>query len=123
MAFTADTFVNGFPIETATRDVGMAADKFESLNFWEYLNLLEVLAGGDSSNGVPQVAKAGAKAASTPATILAKNALVDTLVLAFRAAYEGGSSFTEAEPFDASMHTAAHALLKLAVIVMADFAA
>jgi hypothetical protein len=40
-----------------------------------------------------------------------------------RHTYEGGSAFAAPEPYDAIMHAAAHALIRLAVIIMADFAA
>jgi hypothetical protein len=45
------------------------------------------------------------------------------LMLATRHTYEGGSSFAAPAPYDATMHAAAHALIRLAVIIMADFAA
>ena len=128
MAFDAATFVDGFPAATATRGAGMAAAEFARLQYWEYLNLLEVLAGSDASSGVPQVAKGAVAARMTPPLALARDALSDTLVNAFRAAYEGrdggaGGAFAPAEPFDARMHAAAHALARLAVVVMADFVA
>jgi hypothetical protein len=44
-------------------------------------------------------------------------------MLATRHTYEGGSSFAAPAPYDATMHAAAHALIRLAVIIMADFAA
>ena len=135
MAFDAQGFVHGFPASTASKTVGMPQAEFDELQQWEFLNLLEVMAGGDASNGVPMVAKATVERMTTPNVLLVKQALRDTMVLAFRSAYEGkpGHSvgrdasdlgpFPPAEPFDPTMHAAAHALLRLAVIVMADFAA
>jgi hypothetical protein len=135
MAFDAQGFVHGFPASTASKTVGMPQAEFDELQQWEFLNLLEVMAGGDASNGVPMVAKATVERMTTPNVLLVKQALRDTMVLAFRCAYEGkpGHSvgrdasdlgpFPPAEPFDPTMHAAAHALLRLAVIVMADFAA
>jgi hypothetical protein len=36
----------------------MEKEEFDRLQFWEYLNLMEVLAGSDASNGVPMAARA-----------------------------------------------------------------
>jgi hypothetical protein len=88
----------------------------------ESVNFIEVLAGGDSSNGVPQIARAVVDAQSANVQA-AKTALYDTLILAFAEEYnqqeEGKSSFE----FDPQLHAAAYAMCKLAVIVMADFVA
>ena len=88
----------------------------------ESVNFMEVLAGGDSSNGVPQIARAVVDAQSANVQA-AKTALYDTLILAFAEEYsqqeEGESSFE----FDPQLHAAAYAMCKLAVIVMADFVA
>jgi hypothetical protein len=135
MAFDAQGFVHGFPVSNASKTVGMPQAEFDELQYWEFLNLLEVIAGGDASNGVPMVAKAAVEKMTTPKVRLVKQALRDTMVLAFRSAYEGKARrgadqdasdiepFPPAEPFDSAMHAAAHALLRLAVIIMADFAA
>ena len=45
---------------------------------------------------------------------------MDTMILAFRHAYEGGSAYTSPAEFDPVMHNAAHALVRLAIIVMAN---
>jgi len=47
----------------------------------------------------------------------------DTMILAYRHEYEGGGSFAPPAAFDQDLHAAAHALMRLAVIVMADYAA
>ena len=54
----------------------------------EYVNLMEVLAGADASNGVPQVALSEIERQSA-AVQAAGTALTDTLVLAYQAAYAG----------------------------------
>jgi len=122
MAFDAGNFVDAFPVEKASGKVGMERDAFERLQQWEYLNLLEVLAGSDTTSGVPQVAKEAVKKSTTPAISLVKTALTDTLVLSFRHAYEG-SHFPSPAPFHPHFHKAAHALIKCAILIMADFAA
>jgi hypothetical protein len=43
------------------------------------------------------------------------------MILAYRHAYEGGSSFGSPAEFDSDMHAASHALIRLAVIVMGRF--
>jgi hypothetical protein len=45
------------------------------------------------------------------------------MILAYRHEYEGGGSFAPPAAFDQDLHAAAHALMRLAVIVMADYAA
>eukprot|EP00966_Prymnesium_polylepis_P103249 2391352-Prymnesium_polylepis.3 len=77
---------------------------------------MEVLAGSDASNGVPQVAL-GEVERQPPAVQAAANALTDTMVLAYRAAYEGRPPLA---PYDAALHRCAHALARLAVVVMAE---
>lgn len=82
----------------------------------EYVNLMEVLAGSDASNGVPQVALSEIERQSA-AVQAAGTALTDTLVLAYQAAYAGQAPIA---PIDAKLHRCAHALMRLAVIVMAE---
>ncbi len=48
---------------------------------------------------------------------------LDTMILAYRHAYEGGSSFGSPAEFDSDMHAASHALIRLALIVMGRFIA
>ncbi len=48
---------------------------------------------------------------------------MDSMILAFRHAYEGGSAFTSPAEFDPVMHNAAHALVRLAIIVTANMTA
>ncbi len=48
---------------------------------------------------------------------------MDSMILAFRHAYEGGSAFTSPAEFDPVMHNAAHALVRLAIIVTANMIA
>ena len=82
----------------------------------EYVNLMEVLAGSDASNGVPQVAL-GEIERQPRACQVAGTALTDTLVLSYQAAYAGEAPLV---PFDAVLHRCAHALAQLAVIVMSE---
>jgi hypothetical protein len=139
MAFDAPHFVHGFPPgKVGWGSVGMEAGEFQRLQWWEYLNLLEVVCGGDASNGVPQVAKEGVSRGDNDTLKALKAALYDTLVCGVRYGYEGGggdggvggggagvssSSFPPPAPFNPSLHAAAHAVMRLCIIVMADFAA
>jgi len=45
------------------------------------------------------------------------------MILAYRHAYEGGSSFGSPAEFDSDMHAASHTLIRLALIVMGRFIA
>ena len=124
MAFDAASFVDLAPDRSDAADAASGAFGAEAdavathalLLEREYVNLMEVLAGSDASNGVPQVALSEVE--RQPAAIQAAGtALTDTLVLAYQAAYAGQPAVA---PFDARLHRCAHALTRLAVIVMAD---
>lgn len=111
MAFCRDTYVD---IEAGR--VGHV--DWDRLLWREYVNLCECLTGVDSSNGVPTVARRETESQS--ATIrAAKTALYDTLMVNFLRGYRGES----APAFSASHHRAAHLLMQLAIVVMADFIA
>lgn len=69
--------------------------------------------------GVPQVAL-GALEAQPKAVRLGATALEDTLVAAYLTAYADGQPLV---PFDGALHACAHALAKLAVVVMAPYEA
>ena len=85
------------------------------------LNFVEVLAGGDVSSGVPMIAHAVVEQ-HTDVVKAIKFGLYDTLVLGFMHAYDGDAAAPVAA-FDEDMHRAAYALMKLAVITMADYVA
>ena len=74
-----------------------------------------MLAGGDASSGVPQVALAHVEAQPPPVRVAAA-ALTDTLVAAYQAAYRGAPPLA---PYDAELHRCARLLMRLAIIVMA----
>ena len=65
---------------------------------------------------MPQVALAEVEAFA-PAMQAASNALHDTLVLHFQRAYRG---LPPTVPYEPRMHACAHALIQLAICVMAD---
>lgn len=116
MAFDDSTFVH-----TATGEVGIASDVHDKLLHREHINFMEVLAGSDSTNGVPQVAKAQVEAHS-PALKLATTVLYDTLILGYLRGYTGEERFPVAE-VDPELQKAAYAVMKLACMVMADYVA
>ena len=116
MAFTARSFV-----DMASGRVGCEPHDFARLLERERLNFCEVLAGGDSTSGVPQVAMR--TVGDYPPTIrTAQNALSDTLVRAFLRAVDapGGDVLRHAAAFDPLLHRASYALLRMAIIVMAE---
>jgi hypothetical protein len=122
MAFDARSFVD---VETGA--VGRPAAEFERLLLFERLNLLEVLSGADATSGVPQKMLGAVR--GDPALQVAASALYDTLVLNFMRASGllgggGASGGSGATPeWSQPLHDAAHALMRLAIIVMADYAA
>ena len=94
------------------------------LHLFAKCNFAEVLAGGDSSSGVPQVALSAVEG-QPEAVKAARHALYDTLVRSLLRAYEGtaapGAAAVEhAAPYDPLLHKGAYALLRMAIIVMAE---
>jgi len=49
--------------------------------------------------------------------------LSDTLVQGFMDAYTGSDANCETAPFDADLHKMAHVVIKLSIMVMADYIA
>ena len=117
-AFDGDTFVQlGGESTAGAAEGGGGGAAHARLLERENINLIEVLAGGDASSGVPQVALSHVEA--QPAAVrVAAHALSDTLVRAYLAAYKGE---TPLAPLDTGpLHRCARLLMKLAIIVMAD---
>ena len=115
MAFTASSFV-----DMGSGRVGAAADDFARLLQREQLNFAEVLAGGDASSGVPPVAMRAVEEHSRGVRV-ARCALHDTLIRGYLRAYreEAGAAAAEA-PFDPPLHRGAYAVVRMAIVVMAD---
>ena len=85
---------------------------------------MEVLAGNDATSGVPMVAREALAAGATPVLDNVKSALYDTLLLGYLRGYSGSSDERHAVfPYDAELQRAAHCLMRLAIIVMADYCA
>jgi len=145
MAFDATSFV-----DTETGAVGCAPSAFDRLLSFEKSQMLSVLAGADASSGVPQNMKGYLSSRNLPSqTVLAQYALTDTLISAFLAGCNGGGGGgggggsggsggegcvgscdshvgtlpSGVPPFDPALHRTAHAIMRLAIIVMADYAA
>jgi hypothetical protein len=116
MAFSRESFLS----EDGT--VGVAGAAFDQILWREHVSLMEVLAGSDSSTGVPQIAKSAVASSRGGVVPAIQTSLYDTLILGYLAAYRGGQ--VEAPMlFDADLHAAAHCVLRLAIILMADFVA
>eukprot|EP00004_Rigifila_ramosa_P008594 TRINITY_DN1984_c0_g2_i2.p1 TRINITY_DN1984_c0_g2~~TRINITY_DN1984_c0_g2_i2.p1 ORF type:complete len:678 (-),score=146.88 TRINITY_DN1984_c0_g2_i2:135-2168(-) len=126
MAFEETTFV-----DMETGRVGQARDEFSWLLFFEYVNLMEVLAGGDNSTGVPQVAEPVVRASMPAAVGALRTALYDTLVLAYMRGYSGrsgdggagGGAAGEAGSRDEVLERGARCVVRLAIAVMAEYVA
>ena len=120
MAFDLETYVD---LQTSAVDDGLqpdaraasAATRHAQLLEREAVNLCEVLAGGDASSGVPNVASKEVEAQPQSARI-ASTALHDVLVSAYLRAYNEGDSTVAFVP---ALEACAHALMQLAIIVMA----
>ena len=82
---------------------------------------MEVLAGSDSTSGVPQVALSLVEAYSGELKLV-KTLLYDTLILGYLNGYTGEARYPVHE-VDPALHQAAYSVMKLAIIVMADFVA
>jgi len=120
MSFDADTYM-----DVDTHAVGLHPDLFASLLWREHVNFMEVLAGSDSTSGVPQIAKQTV-AQHSVAVKAVKNGLYDTLILSYLSGYSetcAGSTPSAVVPFDKNLHHAAHCLIRLAIIVMSEFIA
>jgi hypothetical protein len=134
MAFDAASFV-----DTGSCRLGQEPAAFARLLHFERISMCSVLSGADSTSGVPMAMKAAISTATSAALLSVRSALTDTLVLAYqrgcaeaeageaeggKGGAQGGSPQPPAvPPFDAALHRAAHALMRLAIIVMADYAA
>jgi len=133
MAFDDKTFVDPWdaPAFSATHaedgrvasagDLGIGREAYDRLLLRECVNFMEVLAGGDTSNGVPMVAKATVDAQGARLHAV-RAGLYDTLVLGYLRGYHDDDAYPAAM-FHPVMHKAAYAIAKLAVVVMADFVA
>ena len=83
---------------------------------------MEVLAGNDASSGVPMVARDALAATASPVLDNVLSSLYDTLLLGYLRGYTGDERHPVSS-FDPKLHAAAHCLVRLAVIIMADYCA
>jgi len=122
MAFDDKTFVSLYGKGSPKGTVGTSAADHDHLLLREHVNFMEVLAGSDTTSGVPMVAKTLVE--KYPDVLkIAKSLLYDGLILGYKAMYEGPSPLHPVAAHDADLHRAGHAAIKLAIIVMADFIA
>ena len=121
MAFDSETFVECWGKTAPKGTVGQDPEAFAKLLRREHVNFMEVLAGADSTSGVPQVAMHVVEA-HCEATKLVKSLLYDTLILGYLRGYTGEEHYPVME-VDPVLHAAAYSVCKLAVMVMADYVA
>ncbi len=122
MAFPAEAWVN-----QASGAVGLGAAPFRRLQSLEAACTAAAMAGW-APGGVPQnmlPAFLEAERAAGPFAPWAQSALADTMMLAFEAAYRGQQAVGGGAPpdVDAGLHAAAHAFLRLALILQAHYRA
>jgi len=121
MAYDDKTYVD---VEKGT--LGLSPTEFDRILWREYVNFMEVLVGGDATTGVPQVALSEISDRD-PMFKVVRSTLYDTLCLSYIHAYKTGmecgddGSTGHVAAFDPDMHAAAHSIMRLAIIVMADF--
>lgn len=101
--------------------IGLSKEDFDTLLHTENINFMEVLVGGDANSGVAQVAKEVVGKHSEKVKLV-KIALYDTMLMGYMCAYNDSKSFAAAD-FNEKMHKAAYSLIKMAIIVQADFVA
>jgi hypothetical protein len=116
MAFDEATFV-----DTWGDGGAMPTDAYTNLLEREDLNFMEVLAGGDTTTGVPTIAT-GEIAAHGHILDTTRVALFDTLILGYLAGRTAELRYPVA-PFDPELHAAGYEICRLATIVMADYIA
>jgi len=116
MAFSRDTFIS----EEGT--VGVSCKQFSDILWREHVSLMEVLAGNDSSTGVPQVARSVVDSRGGRIKAV-QSSLYDTLIMGYLSGYFGISEKYAVMDFDENCHAAAYCFIRLAIIVMADFIA
>ena len=125
MAFTAASFVdlqkpNGSEasdVDGAAGCIGVDSANFAMLLARERLNFAEVLAGGDCTSGVPKVAMTTVEA-QPDGVQGARHVLHDTLVCCFMRAYDEAA--VHSAVYDPLLHRGAYAVLRMAIIIMAD---
>jgi len=86
MAFDGASFVDTRSW-TDTFGHGAQPEEHDALLAKEAANFMEVLCGGDASNGVPQVARSEVDKRTSPELAGVKSALYDTLLLSFSRVY------------------------------------
>eukprot|EP00927_Polykrikos_kofoidii_P009836 TRINITY_DN14122_c0_g1_i1.p1 TRINITY_DN14122_c0_g1~~TRINITY_DN14122_c0_g1_i1.p1 ORF type:complete len:601 (-),score=91.54 TRINITY_DN14122_c0_g1_i1:306-2024(-) len=119
MAFDDRNFVDLW----GTGVVGASKEDHAALLYKEHLNFMEVLAGADTTSGVPSVAHKQIEAQSELLK-LAKVALFDTLIMGYMHAYDDQRSETfPVAAFDRDMHIAGYSIIKLAIIAQAEYIA
>mmetsp|Transcript_21614 Transcript_21614/g.40034 ORF Transcript_21614/g.40034 Transcript_21614/m.40034 type:complete len:702 (+) Transcript_21614:50-2155(+) len=123
MAFDDSTFVSVYGKGSPIGTVGIGKEAHDQLLDREHINFLEVLAGADTTSGVPMVAKDHLRSHEKYQEIeVVKSVLYDALVLGYLNAYKGDSGFAVA-PLDPELHKFARIVIKLAIMVMADYIA
>jgi hypothetical protein len=123
MAFDMESYVN-----MDAGKIGDSKQHFDAILHLEYLNLLEVLAGADSSNGIPDVALSFISENDNPAIKLIRTALYDNLINSFLSSYNStylneDKPTARPSPWSKELHAVSHSLIRLAIIVMAEFVA
>ena len=121
MAFDDETYVSLYGRGSPLGSVGVSAKTHEVLLRREHVNFLEVLAGADATSGVPMIAKEQVRKQSNAVKVVS-SILHDGLVLAYLNEYEDKKEYPKA-PFDPILHKISRLLIKLSIIVMADYVA
>ena len=123
MAFGSHEFVDIDPKSTTFGHVGQAEDDFVNHRLkFENVNFMEVLAGNDSTSGVPKI---GQDVVSQFAikTQLIREYLYDVMMHGYMHAYSNGDKGYLCESFHPELHQAGLCFIKLSIIKQADYIA
>lgn len=121
MAFDDKTYVSLYGRGSPKGSIGVSAKAHKVLLRREHVNFLEVLAGADATSGVPMIAKSEVRKQSEGVKVVS-SILHDALVLAYLNEYEDKKTYSKAS-FDPILHKISRVLIKLSIIIMADFVA
>jgi len=121
MAFDDKTYVSLYGRGSPLGSVGIDKKKHAVLLRREHVNFLEVLAGADATSGVPMIAKEKIRKQANAIKVVS-SILHDTLVLAYLNEYENKAEYSKVS-YDPILHKISRLLIKLSIIIMADYVA
>jgi hypothetical protein len=122
MAFTKESYVD---LKAPGGSANISDTRYAELLEFEKGNFRASLAGAGGSSGLrmPREIAGWEDDASKRAVVALRNALYDTMLLSFDAAYQGDDTSGVAAAFDPALHEAGYEMIKLALICQAQYLA